>query len=76
MLFDVGDLLALGAGDAELEGQIGRELRGLADELNSSLPEYEVRLIHLDTYDYLEFVSRDEEDRRQFIEEMLPSEED
>lgn len=30
----------------------------LADELNSSLPDYEVRFVHLDTDDYLEFVKR------------------
>jgi hypothetical protein len=33
-------------------------IAALADELNSSLADYEVRLVHLDTADYLEFVRR------------------
>lgn len=41
------------------EQALNEWLAELADELNSALAEYEVRLVHLDTADYLEFVSRD-----------------
>lgn len=62
MLFPVRDLLDCGTGDDALENRLRREARFLADELNAGLPAYEVRLIHLDTDDYLEFIpSPDEE---------------
>lgn len=50
------------------EAAFRRWIAALADELNSTLPDYEVRLVHLDTDDYLEFVKRaveEEEDAPQ-----------
>jgi len=86
ILIDVTDLLILGAGDPELETGLNRELRDLADELNSNLDGYEVALVHLDLVDYLSFEKRDptegaywhelEEDRRAVAEALLPSAED
>lgn len=61
MLFPIRDLLDCGAGDDAMENRIRREVQDLADELNSSLLEYEVRLTHLDTDDYLEFIRRTDE---------------
>ena len=55
ILVRVTDLLALAGNDAELESQLTRELREVADELNSSLAEYETSLMHLDCEDYLCF---------------------
>ena len=85
-LIDVTDLLALGAGDPELETNLARELRGLADELNSSLDSYEVMLVHLDMNDFLSFERRDptegaywrelEEERREAVEALIPPAED
>lgn len=49
-------LIDVAAGNDEKENEMLREMRKLADELNCSLPDYEVRLIHLDTADYLEFL--------------------
>jgi len=60
-LIEVTDLLSLGAGDPQLDSDMRHELADLADELNSSLDGYEVRLIHLDCADYLEFIGRDED---------------
>jgi len=86
ILIDVTDLLSLTAGDPQLDSSMRRELADLADDLNSSLDGYEVRLIHLDCADYLEFIGRDptegaywhelEEDRRAVAEALLPSTED
>jgi len=67
VLIPITDLLAIVAGDDALENQMGRELKSLADELNSSLPDYEVRLTHLDTEDYLEFIRSSDEE---FIREL------
>lgn len=48
---------AEGIAAMRLREQAFREfLEGLADELNSSLDGFQVRLTHLDTDDYLEFV--------------------
>ena len=60
-LIEVTDLLSLAASDAELDSDMRHELADLADDLNSSLDGYEVRLIHLDCADYLEFIARDED---------------
>lgn len=54
MLIDVQDLIT--ASDDETEAAANRAVKTLADELNSSLPEYRVTYTHLDTNDYLEFV--------------------
>jgi hypothetical protein len=81
MLVPIQDLLDVVAGDPERESELTREVKELADELNSALPEYEVRLVHLDTVDYLEFVKRhpdgdeynwaeDEADRKAALEEL------
>jgi hypothetical protein len=59
MLIHITDLLNVAAGDDTLENRLNREVRELADELNSALPDYEVRLVHLDTDDYLEFIKRE-----------------
>jgi len=61
-LIDVTDLLALGAGDPQLDSDIRHELADLADELNSSLDGYEVMLVHLDLADYLSFEERHQAD--------------
>jgi len=53
-----------------MENRLTREVKDLADELNSGLPEYEVRLVHLDTYDYLEFVRHTDEEIASIKEEM------
>jgi len=59
MLIHITDLLNVAAGDDEKENEMRREMEELADELNSALPDYEVRLVHLDTDDYLEFIKRE-----------------
>ena len=41
------------------ENAFSQWMATLADALNSSLPDYEVRLVHLDTADYLEFIKED-----------------
>ena len=66
ILVDVSDLADLGASNAELEADLWRGLRNLADELNSSLDGYEVMLVHLDTADYLSFEKRDQADEGEF----------
>lgn len=86
ILVDVGDLVDAATGTAEQENELLRALRGLADELNSALPEYEVGLLHLDTRQYLAFVEVDPtegafwadqaEQRRETAEAMLSPEED
>ena len=58
ILIHVGNLMDVAAGNDSFENQMIREMRDLADELNSALP-YEVRLVHLDTMDYLEFIQRE-----------------
>lgn len=70
MLFLVRDLLDCGAGEDALENRIRREVQDLADELNSGLLEYEVRVVHLDTEDYLEFKRRTDEEIA-FIKEEI-----
>ena len=67
ILIPVTDLLDIVSGDAALENQMWRELKSLADELNSSLADYEVRLTHLDMEDYFEFVRASDE---QFLDEL------
>jgi|SRR3972149_4222988 len=37
-------------------------LLNLADEINSALPDYQVRFVHLDTANYLEFIKQDPEE--------------
>jgi len=59
ILIDVTDLLNVAAGYPQVDSGIRRRLADLADELNANLDGYEVRLIHLDTVDYLEFIGRD-----------------
>lgn len=63
----ITDLLDIVAGDDALENQTWRALKALADELNSCLPDYEVRLIHQDTDDYLEFIAVSDEE---FLNEL------
>jgi hypothetical protein len=58
MFFPITDLLSLAAGDDTLEVRLRRQLDELADDLNSALAGYEVRVTHLDTRDYLEFIER------------------
>lgn len=66
MLIHVTNLLSIG-NDTD-NNQINREIKNLANELNSELPDYEVRLIHLDGEDYLEFIRKSDEE---FINEVL-----
>jgi hypothetical protein len=58
MLIDVQEFLDVAAGDDSLSVRVQRSLATLADELNCCLPGYEVRLVHLDTGDFLEFLNR------------------
>lgn len=62
MLFPVRDIIDAAKGESETELRIRQELATLADELNSELSGYlsgyEVRLIHLDGEDYLEFIPK------------------
>jgi hypothetical protein len=67
ILININNLMYIVAGEDALEAQLTRELKTLADELNSTLPDYEVRLIHLDTDDYLEFIRASDE---QFLTDM------
>jgi len=67
ILISITDLLDIVARDDSQELQLYRELQELADELNSSLPDYEVRLIHLDTEDYFEFIRASDEE---FLSEL------
>ena len=53
ILIDVGRILDEGAGNDELGNALLRELRDIADELNSGLAEYEVSVMFLDTGAYL-----------------------
>jgi hypothetical protein len=53
LLFDLRDILDYVAPDDE--ANIRRGLAALSDELNASLPDYEVSLLHLDGADYLSF---------------------
>lgn len=52
----VDDLLEVATGNETWENMMNRALRRLADDLNCVLSYYEVRLVHLDTMDYLEFI--------------------
>lgn len=40
--------------------ELHRELCRIVDEINDSLPEYEVRLVHVDTADYIEFLRKED----------------
>ena len=86
ILINITDLLDVAAGDDTQENRLQREVRDLANELNSALPDYEVMLVHLDTADYLAFTRYDpangaywqelEEERREIAEALLPPGED
>lgn len=54
MLVPIDEIIEAGRGDAEIELEIRKALEFLADELNNSMKGYEVRIIHLDTSNYLE----------------------
>ncbi len=56
MLISVEDLIEASHGDLEVEARIRKAMRSLVDELNSAGLGHEVRLIHLDLVDYLEFI--------------------
>jgi hypothetical protein len=58
VLVDVAELLDVARGDCDLLVAAQRAVNALADELNSCLPGYEVRFVHLDCGDFLEFLSR------------------
>lgn len=62
MLFPIRDVIDAAKGDAETELEIRRGMAELADEMNSRLAGHEVRVIHLDTEDYLEMIPRENED--------------
>ena len=59
ILVDITCLAALGIGNVELESLLWHELRRLADDVNSGLPDYQVTLVHLDLGNYLSFEKRD-----------------
>lgn len=67
MLILLTDLIDIVSADDAQENKMWRELKKLADELNSNLPDYEVRLIHLDCDDYLEFLPKSDEE---FLQEV------
>jgi hypothetical protein len=58
MLVDVSDFFDVARGDGKALSSVQRALNDLVDELNSCLPGYEVCFVHLDTGDFLEFLSR------------------
>lgn len=59
ILIDVQELTDVVAGDDVKSAILRRELRGLVDELNSVLPDYQVGLLYLDTGEYLWLVKVD-----------------
>lgn len=66
MLTDVQGLFEVVASSDEQIAGVQRALNTLADEINSCLPEYECRFVHLDTGDFLEFLPRDVADSEPF----------
>ncbi len=62
MLFSIRDIIDAAKGSAETELEIRQAIAELADEMNSRLAGQEVRVVHLDTEDYLEMISRESED--------------
>lgn len=61
-LFSIRDIMDAASEDYRDALELRMALNGLADEMNDALDGYEVRVIHLDTEDYLEMISRESED--------------
>lgn len=59
MLFLVRDIIDAARGEPETELDVRKALAELADDLNSNLSGYEVRMTHLDLDDYLEFIQKE-----------------
>jgi len=72
MRFDIGRILDVASGDAELESRLRRAMHDLADELNSALGDQEVTIVHLDTADYLVFERVDSDAERLAAGQSVP----
>lgn len=55
-LIRITDLLDIAPGNPREQNQLWREVRGLVDDLNNALTEWEISIIHLDTEDYVALV--------------------